>query len=91
LYFVRNHHGVQKVNTINQVTITRRGVAVFQFVVAGDASRANYLAGNALDAMADLSPIGDPLDYTVAAVPYFASMTPNGAVYAMARDAVTWR
>ncbi len=74
-------------NPVWLITVTLKGVPVFQFVTPGEFDRASYLAGVALDAMADCSPADAPLDYRVTPVPYAGAMTAAGVVAAAARDA----
>lgn len=69
------------------ITVTLAGNVVFQFVTPGEFDRASYLAGLALDAMADSSPADSPLDYTVTPVPYASAMTAAGVIIQAARDA----
>ena len=74
-------------NPVHLVTVTLDGAVVFQFVTPTAFDTASYLAGLAIDAMADASPPDAKLDYSVVAVPYAPAMTPAVTIINAARDA----
>lgn len=62
---------------VTMLRVSKRGATyrIFRFVAGTDESRANYLAGCCLDALADYHGKKLRFDYRVEPLPYVAAMT----------------